>query len=721
MCKFDVAPLSWSRRVVVAAASLLLVLSVPCALFARGLSDPTDLSLEELLNVKVYSASKYAQDANEAPSSITVVTADDIRKNGYRRLIDILGSLTGFYVRSHGNYSSLGVRGFAPQENSSSSRILVLVNGHAINNNIDDSAPIQEDFPVDIDLIDRIEVVRGPNSSLYGADAFFAVVNVITRTGASAKGATVSTEAASLGTYKETVTYATERAGTQSLFSESYSLTNAPGQLDGALNPTGSGSDRDQSRRLFGLVSSHGFTFQAAVSSLQQADTPSSQWCGSCHQTASSGTNFRGYADLQYQHSLRKNGDFTVRTYYDTSATHGNRDVLRGCSEAACHGNVLDHDSAHGDRVGTELKLTQRFFNKLRVTAGSEFRDNFRQDQQNYINGFVNSVHGPAITSETFVSYNRTSTLWGIYGEAEYQINRKLIVSAGVRNDRYNYIGASTNPRASLIYHPLKTTTLKFLYGTAFRAPSFSELYYAAMDSMSAPNLLPEHIRTEEVVLEQKLGKRMTLDASGFYNTIGNYIDQQIMVSNGVNESMFMNSQAKAKGLEMGINGRLPSGVEARISYTYQDARNPVMNTWLLDSPRHLAKLNLAGPLVPRVLSGGIEAQFMSRAMVSPTYYLGTAPSYAGTPVSLNATLFSKELWRGFSFSGGAYNLVGRSLGDPMGGYFEQNHIVSGATSLLPDDRRTFRLKLNWTSGRESANNQHSATNPTNTQSESAH
>lgn len=710
-----------SRRVWLVSIAASFILAATGSLCAQESSDLAALSLEDLLNVKVYSASKYAQDANEAPSSITVVTADEIRKNGYRRLIDVLGSLTGFYVRDRGNYSSLGVRGFAPQEDSSSNRILVLVNGHATNNNIDDSAPIQEDFPVDIDLIDRIEVVRGPNSSLYGADAFFAVVNVITATGTSAKGTTVSGETGSLGTHKETATYATQRAGTQALFSETYSLTNAPGQLDGTLDPTGSSSDRDQSRRLFGLVSSHGFTLQGAVSSLQQGNTLSSQWCGSCHQTASSGTDFRAFADLQYQHPLRKNGDITVRTYYDTLATHGNRDVLRGCSEVACHGNVLDHDIAHGDRVGTEVKLTQRFFNKLRVTAGTEFRDNFRQNQQNYINGFVNWVEGPTITSENFVSYNRTSTLWGIYGEAEYKINRKLIVSAGVRNDRYNYIGDSTNPRASLIYSPLRTTTLKFLYGTAFRAPSFYELYYAGMESMSAPNLLPEHIRTEEVVLEQKLGRRMTLDASGFYNTIGNYIDQQIMVSRGVDQTMFMNSQAKAKGIEMGLSGRLPSGVEARMSYTYQDAWNPVMNSWLLDSPRHLAKLNLVSPLIPRIMSGGLEAQFMSRALVSPTYYLDTPPFFAGTPVALNATLFSKDMWHGLSLSATVYNLVGRSLGDPMGGYFEQDHMVQGATSLLPDDRRTFRVKLTWTSGRESASSQHSATNTTNTQSEETH
>ena len=104
------------------------------------------------------------------------------------------------------------------------------MNGHVLNNNIDDSAPLDDTFPIDMDLIDRIEIVRGPSSSLYGADAFFAVVNVITRTGKN-MGATVSAECGSLGTYKETVTYGLDHHGTQALFSESYNITNTPGQL----------------------------------------------------------------------------------------------------------------------------------------------------------------------------------------------------------------------------------------------------------------------------------------------------------------------------------------------------------------------------------------------------------------------------------------------------------------------------------------------------------
>ena len=199
------------------AVSLLFVKG---SVYAQESSSPDALSLEELLNSKVYSASKYEQREVEAPSSISVISGDEIRSNGYRTLYEALRSVTGFYTKNHGSYSTLGVRGFAPPGDSNS-RILLLVNGHTINNNIDGSAPLGSDFPIDMDLIDRIEIVRGPSSSLYGANAFFGVVNIIIRTGNN-RGTVISGEAGSLGTYKETATYSLDRRGTQALFSASY-------------------------------------------------------------------------------------------------------------------------------------------------------------------------------------------------------------------------------------------------------------------------------------------------------------------------------------------------------------------------------------------------------------------------------------------------------------------------------------------------------------------
>jgi outer membrane receptor for ferrienterochelin and colicin len=156
---------------------------------AAAQQESTDLSqasLEELSNIQVYSASKHMQSASDAPASVTVVTADEIQKYGYRNLADILRSVPGFYVTYDRDYTFVGVRGFG-RLGDWNSRILVLIDGHRINNNVLGQAMLGNEFLVDVDMIDRVEIVRGPSSSLYGANAFFAVINVITRTAKQVK------------------------------------------------------------------------------------------------------------------------------------------------------------------------------------------------------------------------------------------------------------------------------------------------------------------------------------------------------------------------------------------------------------------------------------------------------------------------------------------------------------------------------------------------------
>jgi iron complex outermembrane receptor protein len=216
------------------------------------------------------------------------------------------------------------------------------------------------------------------------------------------------------------------------------------------------------------------------------------------------------------------------------------------------------------------------------------------------------------------------------------------------------------------------------------------------MAALPAPSLKPEDIRTFEGVWEQQLGSRVTLSAAGFYNRIGSYIEEQAVIVQGpdgpIDGTSFFNSKATAKGAELELKAKLPSGIESRLSYTYQDAHNDSASSPLPDSPKHLAKLNIAEPLFHRMITPAIEAQYMSRSST-----LWPATSYSAPPVLLNADVSSRPFWGGFSLSGGAYNLVGRSMSPPTIGYFEQIFTVS-STSLLPDDRRSFRLKLTWTS-----------------------
>ena len=154
----------------------------------------------------VFSASRRTQTLAEAPASVTIITADEIRKYGYRTLADILQSVRGFYVTYDRNYDYLGVRGFG-RTGDYNARVLLMVDGHRVNDNVYSGAPIGTEFILDVDLIDRVEIVRGPASALYGNNAFFAVINVITRRGTDLKGGEVSGGYGSFDSYQARATY----------------------------------------------------------------------------------------------------------------------------------------------------------------------------------------------------------------------------------------------------------------------------------------------------------------------------------------------------------------------------------------------------------------------------------------------------------------------------------------------------------------------------------
>src|SRR5579872_2029248 len=213
-----------SRTVIYLLALVMLAANVIAQQTAKELSEA---SLEELSNIQVYSASKHMQSTSDAPSSITVIPADEIQKYGFRTLADIPESVRGFYITYDRDYSFVGVRGFG-RLGDSNNRILVLIDGHRINDNVFGEPYLGSEFLVDVDLIDRVEIIRGPTSSLYGADAVFAVINVITRKPEQAKGFEVSFAPGSFGAYQGRATLGGSYHGIDFLLSGTFYNSQGP-------------------------------------------------------------------------------------------------------------------------------------------------------------------------------------------------------------------------------------------------------------------------------------------------------------------------------------------------------------------------------------------------------------------------------------------------------------------------------------------------------------
>ena len=190
---------------------ILFAFMFPCMLYGEDYNDESldDMSLSSLLNVRINSAAKYAQTTAEAPSSVTIITSQDIENYGYETLEDVLASVRGFYTGTDRSFNELGVRGFSRHDDSNS-RVLLQINGATINENIFGSAFIGRIMPIDPESVDRIEIIRGPGSALYGSHAMFAVINIITKSGSSVNGTSISAQFVTPSGYGTSATYGAE-------------------------------------------------------------------------------------------------------------------------------------------------------------------------------------------------------------------------------------------------------------------------------------------------------------------------------------------------------------------------------------------------------------------------------------------------------------------------------------------------------------------------------
>ena len=276
----------------------------------------------------VTAASRYEQDPREAPASISVITREEIERYGYRTLAEALNGARGFFTSYDRNYTYVAVRGFT-LPGDYNTRILLLVDGHRLNDNVADAAYVGTESALDLSLVDRIEIIRGAASSLYGTNAFYAVINVITRNGRSLQGGQVQADAGTFGSYRARGLYGRKaRSGVEWLVGGGYYRTNGPNlyfpEFDSPETNNGSatGLDGDRTADGFAKLSYQGWSFEAGVQG-RRKEVP----------TASFGTTFddprlttrdgHSFAVARYDHPFADLSRFNVSVAYDRHRYRG--------------------------------------------------------------------------------------------------------------------------------------------------------------------------------------------------------------------------------------------------------------------------------------------------------------------------------------------------------------------------------------------------------------
>jgi iron complex outermembrane receptor protein len=632
-----------------------------------------DLSLEELMKLdagQVYGASDRLQPVLEAPASVSFVTAEDISRYGYHTLADILRSIRGIYVTNDRNFSYFGMRGFSTPGDYNS-RILLLVNGHRMNDNIFGQAEIGAEFGLDPATFERVEIIRGPASSLYGDSAFLAVVNVITRTGKSLGAGAVTLESGTLGTHLARATLGHTFANGLDLalsgtgqHSDGMRQIYFPAFDDPASdNGIATGLDGEGVGQFYSRLDFKGLTVTGAFGT-RTCTVP----------TASFGTLFDAQSpreqttdrhtlvDALYGRSLGATR-MTLRAAFDRFSYDGIYPLAAGASPA-----VTVFNGVVGDRWTADAGFTRSFRGRQTAKAGIEFIDNLHQDQATR----YSDSPTPAL------DIHASSTQRAIYAQDEIKLARWFIVNAGLRYDRYEEFSRVT-PRAALIFSPTSTQSLKYLYGRAFRAPTAYELNTFDFGPQVA-NLRPETIDTHEFVWERYANDWLRTSASTYWYNADQLIVLEPDASAPLGSSYSNENQVKAKGLEFEAEMRLAGGTQALVSYALQSAVDQETHTAVPNSPRQMAKarLSLRG-LTPRS-SVSLEGQFLSSRK--------TFADAALSNVTIVNLTMVQPVGRSWELFGGVQNLLNDQYADPASTAHTQDSI--------PQNGRTAWIGLRW-------------------------
>jgi iron complex outermembrane receptor protein len=583
----------------------------------------------------------------------------------------------GLYVSDDSNYSYLGVRGFL-RPGDYNTRVLVLLDGHRLNDNIYDSVYFGHEM-LDVGAIDRVEIVRGPSSSVYGSNAFFGVINLVSKRGRQLDGIEATGDAGTFGAYSGRVSYGKRFAGDAEVFlSASYYDSRGRGRIyypefdqrislqpEATHNGVAENSDAERAVNFVGNVTLGDFTVSGFWSA-RMKQVPTASFAGAFNDPRERTDDDRGYVDVRYDHNLSSDVQLHGRAYWDYYSYYGDYPDDAG-NPGSPSSVVISKDSVVGKWVGAEAQVTAKILRRHTLVAGIEFRQNLQQKQVSYFDTL------PLVYD---INDDRRSHTFAFYAQGEMILRPDLLLNAGLRYDDYSDVfGRTINPRLGLVYNPTERTTLKVLYGEAFRAPNVYEQFY--YPNPSGAGLRPERIHTTEVTLEQDFARHYRLSLSAYRYNVRDLISQS-PATEGF--SYYANlDHAAATGAECELEGRFAAGLRARASYAFQRSEDLATHEELTNSPRHLAKLGVIYPFARERFTAGLELQ-----------YQGTVRTLAGAAARSfllgNLTLTARVPARNLEISASAYNLFDT--------HYEYPGSADHTQDLLPQPGRTFRLKV---------------------------
>ena len=571
-------------------------------------ADLYSLSLEELIRVTISVASKRSENPEDAPGVVSVITRDDIRNYGFRTLEDALNIIPGFTTtRSADRFAagrSLIVRG---SDSDFGQTVLFLVNGHQAND-VMTGAGLQFTPDYVLEDVKQIEVIRGPGSTLYGANAFLAVVNIVTD-GRGFKNQNI-VEAKAGDNQGRSATVKIERVINEDFqFAISGQFYNYEGDdmripditIEDTLGNfnTYSGHvlrDTLEMKDIMLRAAYKNFLLYVNYKQYESDNIDAIGWAADGTLTDSLGIDHTG---------VYRSGNYLSG---DPDHTNVSLNYAAGLSDTLQIDATATWDKYESS---TQYPMTQVF---IRVPLGitgdaidkdSGFNNRFKSHTVNFdtfiewtghenhivtLGGSVNRSSGKGETQVTFADSDADGVVETYVPDAPYfddpakkvrrsssfylqdvwHFTSQFTLTAGIRFDDFNDFGSTTNQKLALLYKPAHKWAVKAMYGTAFRAPGFIEAYTETPPVIiSNPNIGPEELDSYELQVVFTPSSKLMLSTNLYQHDINDVI-RQVPTTDNPNVRSYQNTgERKLTGIELEGRGQLMPSTHAFINYTH--------------------------------------------------------------------------------------------------------------------------------------------------------
>lgn len=552
---------------------------------------------------EVAAASRANEAVRDAPASVSLVPEREVEAFGSFTLGEAVSGERGMYRHNDGSYESLGVRGFAPF-GQYGNRVLVQIDGHTVNDDWIGSSFVGFDLLSDLEAIERIELVRGPGSVLYGTGAFFGVINLKTHAQAPRSPARAGFAALSDGTFRGTAGAGASLGDEGGIWVSGGGLY---GQQQDFFSPARVGTPEapDGIASGVGGLEAGGFLGRAWWRDLtvqwyfnqRNRGIPTGAFDVLYGDARAETDDRRAFVEVRFEPELSEAVQLLTRLSYDHVYYEGTFPYDKA------DGGVFE-ETYTGDWMTLDLRALFRPVDGLRLTVGAEYQFHFGND-----------AVGRSTEDGTYLDEQHPYHVVSAYAIGDYAPVDWFSVSGGVRFDGWwiadlrqsdGTVGerflSSVNPRLALIFHPVPDGTLKLMGGSAFRAPSVYELTYwdGGQTQIQSPDLDPEIVYTGQVEYSHALPWDLTITGGVFLNAISSLIEQ---TGEGTQEDPLryvnLSDDVWTLGAEVELSKELRRGFMVAAQYSWQATRRGELLSGkeLTNSPEHTAALKIVAPV----------------------------------------------------------------------------------------------------------------------------